>query len=130
MSISEVLKVCAGLYLVMIFVDWLRSRRYKRFLLELLPLIALLIVDIFLASTRTGYLSFGSGSSPALVVLIMFGAILLGVAARYVFYLQGEFSPLEFVKPLCISPILLLPLIGSIQAVKDLEAIQVVSFGL
>jgi hypothetical protein len=60
----------------------------------------------------------------------MFAAILLGVAARYIFFLQGSFSWLDFAKPLCISPILLLPLIGSIQAVKSLEVMQVVSFAL
>ena len=46
MSIAEVLKVCAGLYLAVILLDWLRSRRHKRFLLELLPLIVLLMVEI------------------------------------------------------------------------------------
>ena len=60
----------------------------------------------------------------------MFGAILLGAAARYIFYFKGEFSWLDFAKPLCISPLLLLPLIGSIQATKDLEPIQLISFAL
>jgi hypothetical protein len=60
----------------------------------------------------------------------MFVAILLGVMAQYVFYLKGQFSGLDFVKPLCISPILLLPLIGSLQSVKELEPIQLVSFAL
>ena len=130
MSITEILEICAGLYLAAIVVDLIRSRRYKHFLLELLPLIGLLVLDVLITNASTGYLAFGSGSSPTVAVLVMFGAILLGVAARYIFYLKGEFSWLDFAKPLCISPILLLPLIGSIQAVKDLEAIQVVSFAL
>jgi len=130
MSIAEVLKVCAGLYLAVILLDWLRSRRHKRFLLELLPLIVLLMVDVFLASAGRGYLAFGAGSSPTVVVFVMLGSILLGIAARYIFYLQSKFSWLDFAKPLCISPILLLPLIASVQAVKDLQAIQVVSFAL
>lgn len=122
--------MCAGLYLAAILVDLLRSRRYKRFLLELIPLIGLLILDVLITSASTGYIAFGSGSSPAVAIWIMFGAILLGVAARYIFYLQGQFSWLDFAKPLCISPILLLPLVGSIQAVKDLETMQLVSFAL
>ena len=56
----------------------------------------------------------GAGSSPTLVILIMFLCILLGIGARYIFYLQRNFSWLDFAKPLCISPILLLPLIGSL----------------
>ncbi|MGA8028395.1 MAG: hypothetical protein WB992_14725 [Bryobacteraceae bacterium] len=130
MSILVVLRVCAILYLVLIIVDWLRSRRYKRFLLELLPLVALLFVDVLIVTAATGYLAFGVGTSPTIVILIMFGAILLGIAARYIFYLQAKFSWLDFAKPLCISPILLLPLMGSVQAVKDLQPTQVLSFAL
>ena len=130
MSTPEILKICAVIYLAVILVDLLRSRRLKRFLLELLPLIGLLVLDVLIASASSGYVTFGAGSSPALVVVIMFVAILFGIGARYIFYLEGKFSWLDFVKPLCISPILLLPLIGSLQAGKDLEAIQVVSFAL
>ena len=130
MSISAVLLVCAGFYLLLIIVDWLRSRRHKRFLLELLPLIALLIMDMLIATAHAGYVAFGPGTSPTLVVLIMFAAILLGTAARYMFYLQRKFSWLDFAKPLCISPILLLPLMGSIQGTRDLEPMQVFSFAL
>jgi len=56
--------------------------------------------------------------------------ILLGIAARYVFFLQGKFAWLDFAKPLCISPILLLPLVSSVQTLKSLDPIQVVSFAL
>ena len=130
MSIVGVLRVCVALYLVLVFADWVRSRRHKWFLLELLPLAGLLIVDVLIATEATGYLAFGAGASPTVVVLIMFGAILLGTAARYVFHLQARFSWLDFAKPLCISPILLLPLIGSIQGARELQPMQVVSFAL
>lgn len=130
MSIIGVLRVSAALYLAFILLDWVRSRRYKRFLLELLVLVALLIADVLIATEATGYLAFGAGTSPTMVVLIMLGAILLGTAARYIFYLQVKFSWLDFAKPLCISPILLLPLIGSVQGVKDLQPMQVASFAL
>jgi hypothetical protein len=130
MSISQILKICAALYLVLVVLDWLRSRSSKRFIVELLPLLAFGVLDVFVASASAGYVTFGSEASPVVIVLTMFGAILLGVAARYVFYLQGEFSWLDFAKPLCISPILLLPLIASIQGVKSLETGQVISFAL
>jgi hypothetical protein len=128
MAIVGVLRVCVALYLVLVLADWVRSRRHKRFLLELLPLAGLLIVDVLIETT--GYLAFRAGASPTMVILIMFGAILLGTAARYIFFLQSRFSWLDFAKPLCISPILLLPLIGSIQGVRDLQPMQVVSFAL
>jgi hypothetical protein len=130
MSIVGVLRVCAALYLALIVVDWARSRRHKRFMLELLPLVALVILDVLIASAANGYVSFGAGTSPTTVILIMFGAIVVGIAARYLFYLQAKFSWLDFAKPLCISPILLLPLIGSMEGANDLRSMQVVSFAL
>ena len=130
MAIVGVLRVCVALYLVLILADWVRSRKYQRFILELLPLGALVIVDVLLATETTGYLAFGAGASQAMIILIMFVAILLGTAARYVFHLQAGFSWLDFAKPLCISPMLLLPLIGSVQGVSDLQPMQVVSFAL
>jgi len=130
MSIPDILKICAVLYLAVILVDLFRSRRLKRFLLELLPLIGLLVIDVIMASSRAGYVTFGGGRSPVTVIVIMFACILCGIAARYIFYLEGKFSWLDFVKPLSISPILLLPLIASVQTAQDLQGIQVVSFAL
>jgi hypothetical protein len=130
MSIPTILKFCAALYFVIIVIGWLRTRELKRFLIELLPLLSLIVLDVLVASASSGYVTFGSGSSPLWISLTMFGAIILGVAARYIFYLRGTFSWLDLAKPLCISPILLLPLIGSLQSVKSLESMQVVSFAL
>src|ERR1039458_5927756 len=130
MSIVGVLRVCTVLYLALIVLDWVRSRSHQRFLLELLPLVALLILDVLIATAATGYLAFGAGTSPIAFILVMFGSILLGVAARYIFYLRGKFSWLDFAKPLCISPFLLAPLIPSMQGSKDLQPWQIVSFAL
>lgn len=130
MLTSLLLKICAALYLLLIIADAIRSRSIKRFLLELLPLIALVVIVLFITQASTGYITFGSGTSQTTVVLIMLVCILLGIVARYIFYLRGQFSWLDFAKPLCISPILLIPLVGSVQALKELEAIQVISFAL
>src|SRR5260370_35459733 len=122
MSIAGILKIWAVLYFGVTLVDLLRSRRLKHFLLELLPLIGLLVIDVVMASTKAGYVTFGAGSSPTLVVLIMFACILLGIGARYIFYLEGKFSWLGFVKPLCLSAILSLPINGRADTRKDLIA--------
>lgn len=130
MSIPTLLKICAVVYLAVIAVDWLRLRELKRFLFELLSLLGLIVLDLLIASATAGYVTFGADASSVWVALAMYGAIVLGVAARYIFYLREKFSWLDFVKPICISPILLLPLIGSIQSVKSLEPMQTVSFAL
>ena len=61
----------------------------------------------------------------------MFLAIVCGIAARYIFDLRkSQFSVLEFLKPIVISPMVLLPLIGSVLATGELNGMQVVSFAL
>jgi len=130
MLTSLLLKICAGLYLLLIIVESFRSRSVKRFLLELLLLAVLIMIVLFITQASTGYIAFGAGASQTTVVLIMLVCILLGIAARYIFYLRGQFSWLDFAKPLCISPILLIPLVGSVQAIKELETVQVISFAL
>jgi hypothetical protein len=129
-TISGLLKFCAGLYVILIVIDWWKVRRFKLLAWELVFLLGLVLLDVFLVSSQRGYVSFGPDGSSLWTVLIMFCAVALGVAARYIFYLRGSFSWLDFAKPLCISPILLLPLIGSLQSVKSLEPMQIVSFGL
>jgi hypothetical protein len=131
MHITLTLKICAALYLLVILLDCVRSKSYKRLALELIPLIGLLLLDVLLASANAGYLTFGADNAPGYGILLgMFLAIICGTAARYIFYLKGAFSWLDFAKPLCISPLLLLPLMGSLQSVKQLEPIQLVSFAL
>src|SRR5260370_25194826 len=108
MSIPEILKICAVLYFGVTLVDLLRSRRLKHFLLELLPLIGLLVIDVVMASTKAGYVTFGAGNSPTLVVLILFSCILLCIWARFIFFLLGKLLLLDFVKPPGIFPLPLL----------------------
>lgn len=130
MPTSELLEVFSVVYFLAILIDWVRTRQHKRLLLELLPLIGLIVFDALIANATLGYVAFGAGTSSIMVVFIMLGAILLGIAARYIFYLRGAFSWADFVKPLCLSPLLLIPLLGSVLQSNDLQPIQVLSFGL
>jgi hypothetical protein len=130
MEISTLLRVCAAVYMAVIVIELIWARRVKRFAAEVLILLALVVLDALITNAATGRLAFGSGASPTAAVAIMFAGIMLGIAARYLFYSKGPFSWADFLKPLCISPIVLLPLIGSVQAVKEFETMQVISFGL
>ena len=64
-----------------------------------------------------------------LAIALMFGGVLLGIAATYVFNLSGAFSWRDFAKPLVASPIILLPMIGSVQG-AELESVQLISFAI
>jgi len=128
MSLSSILIVCTVVYLIVILVELAFARRIKRFLWELGALLITIILALLVTNSTTGIVSFGAGTSPVTTVGWMLVATILGITARYVFYLRGKFSWLGMLKPVTISPIVLLPLIGSVQGLGDLKDMQVMSF--
>ena len=130
MPLGTVIQICAVVYFAAIVIELLLSRRWVRFLWGLGALLIVAAIDLSINNAQYGKVAFG-GTSPAATVGVMFVATVLGIAARYIFYLQrGQFSWLDFVKPLMISPIALLPLIGSVQSTGELNNMQVLSFGV
>lgn len=129
--ITVIILIGMGLLVVIFLIEDLRDKTYARLAIKCG---VLLVVFLFL-NLATGFpkpstkQAFG-GVSPLGAIGLMFVCIILGMAARYIFYLKGKFSWLAFVKPLCVSPIVLLPLFGSVQGMQELETIQMVSFGL
>jgi hypothetical protein len=129
--ITLLLAACFLSYALILLIEVLRTRRWKRFLLEFLALLAvaglLHVTTGFPEPSRTR--AFG-GLGPLPAISLMFPCVLLGMAARYVFYLRGTFSWLSFLRPLCISPIVLLPLLGALAGTSRVEPIQLVSFSI
>jgi hypothetical protein len=130
MIVPRLLEGCAVLYLTLVVVEFGRTKKVGRFLWQIAILVMLVALALFVSAAGTGIVSFGAGTSPIGTTAMMFAATLLGIAARYIFYLKKPFSWLDLLKPLCISPIILLPLIGSVQGTKELEPMQLISFGL
>ncbi len=116
-------------YAVLILFDFLRADKRRVAVIELLLLAA---ATLFL-NRSTGFptvrVPFGD-ASVVLTVVLMFICTTLGIAANYLFYRGEAFSWQSFLKPLLVTPIVLLPLLGSIQAVVHLEWLQTVSFAL
>lgn len=118
-----------GLFFLIIVIELFLIKRIIRFLIQAIILTG---VILFLNLT-TGYpkpiIGFG-GVSPLLNVGIMFICTILGIAADYIFHLEDKFNWFNFLKPLVITPIVLLPLLGSVKGGAELDHLQVVSFGL
>jgi hypothetical protein len=130
-SLHFILELCIAVYTVAIVIELSVRRRWLRFTLEAVSVLIVMAIALLVNSTVTGRVAFGEGKSPAGSVGIMFAATICGIAARYIFYLQaGQFSWLDFLKPLTISPIVLLPLIGSVQTTGELSGMQIMSFGV
>ena len=126
---TYLLMIFLGLFGLFIVVELIRIRAVKRFVIQAV----VLVLAIVLLKATTGFpaarTAFG-GVSPILAISIMFVCTPIGIAAHYLFYTKGQFSWQAFLKPLVITPIVLLPLIGSVQGTSDLEPIQLISFAL
>src|SRR5271165_2617740 len=79
-------------------IDLLFSRKWKTGLAELGFVVIVAVVLHFTTGYPTSREAFG-GSSPLTVIAIMLVCTMLGVAARYFFYLEGEFRWRSFLKP-------------------------------
>ena len=130
MTLTAILEICAAIYSLAVLMELFLRKRWLWFIMHILALIAAMALAL-LVSAETGRVAFGNTTSPLSTVGIMFLAIILGITARYVFYLQkGQFSWLDFLKPISISPIVLLPLIGSVQTTGEINDMQVISFAV
>jgi len=130
MDSKIVLEFCAAVYLAAVLIDVIR-RRWLRSALELGALMAVIAIALLLHNSVNGVVALGGGQSELIPLLVMFGAVVLGIVARYFFFLKpGEFSWLSLLKPTMISPIVLIPLMASVQTVGNLNSMQMVSFGV
>jgi hypothetical protein len=128
-SLGNILELCIAVYSVAIAIELLVRRHWQRFAGQGIAVLIATAIALLVNNSTTGRVAFGQGGSPLGSVGMMFAATICGIAARYIFYLQaGQFSWLDFLKPLTISPIVLLPLIGSVQTTGELNSMQIVSF--
>jgi hypothetical protein len=123
--ISYTLGGCLALTLLLAVTDYFRRRSLGRafvYAAVLLAAVCLMTAINFLSSRQ----AFG-GASPLLAVVLMFAGVIFGIAATYIFNLSGAFSWRDFARPVVVSPLVLLPLIGSLQGAA-LEPVQLVCF--
>jgi hypothetical protein len=127
--VNLTLIACFGLAAIVAIVDYARNRSARRLILYFGALAALATA----LNVTTGFpfvgsrQAFGVAASPLVAVGLMFIGVVLGILATYIFNMTGAFAWRDFARPLIISPLVLLPLIGSLQGAA-LEPIQLVSF--
>jgi len=129
--ITYALAAFLAFYCIIILIELALYRKIKRFALEvLIPVGALALLYLTTGFPFPATKQAFGGESPLAIIGLMFVCVLVGIAARYIFYLKGTLSWLSLLKPLCISPLVLLPLIGSVQGIATFEPIQMISFGI
>jgi hypothetical protein len=97
-----------------------------------LALLTVFLIGLYVTTgfpRPSGRVAFG-GTIPAWwAVVAMFIGIVLGMIANYVWSKPKKSDWIDFLRPIAVSPLVLLPLIGSLQS-GPLETIQVFSLGL
>jgi len=125
---NHALLLFMGVFAILIIVDLIIDRSIKRFIISLSILLLVFLVLNVTTGFPTPKVSFG-GVSPIFTISIMFICILLGIAAQYVHSMR-KFSWRSFLKPFVISPIVLLPMLGTVQGARSIESVQLISLAL
>jgi hypothetical protein len=129
--INTLFLICFGVSILVALFSFLLDKNVFRlgaYVAGFLILIAALYLTIgFPFSVQRQ--SFGEGISAELCVAIMFVAVILGIMATYAFNLADAFSWQEFARPVVVSPLILLPLIGSVQG-ASLQPLQLICFAI
>lgn len=119
---------CSALILVLSTLEAVRTRTAKPALWALLLVAAVLtLLALTVGLQPVTRQPFGEGSDQLLVAGLMFAAVICGIFATYIFNFGGTFSWRECLRPIVISPLVLLPLLGSLQG-AEMKPLQVVCF--
>lgn len=116
-----------GVYGLIILVDLFTSGARKRAVGEAIALGGVFLLLNVTTGFPAAQQSFGA--EPIAALGIMGLCVLCGMAAHYFFFLQRKWSWKSFLRPFFVSPLVLLPLIGSVSGVPSIEPIQLISFG-
>jgi hypothetical protein len=125
-TITYAVEFFLGTYLIILLVDVVLSRAVWRFFIQLV----LAVIVVLVLRATTGFPSYRQsfgGLSPAITIVVMLVSTVVGIVAQYFFSLKGRFSWRTFLKPICITPIVLLPLLGTMQTSTNLQTLQVIS---
>ena len=124
--------VVAIAYLVLIATKLIGGARRRLAAIQL----AALLLALAVLRSQTGFpdsalVPFGAafGLGVGWTILLMGACLVLGMIANYVYFLS-TFSWREFLRPLCISPLLLVPLIGATGDSDQIGLVRAVSLCL
>lgn len=135
MNLHDVMFAAIGIAVVYETAAFLRHRGLMRYLMWLAFLsVAAILARFWTVEAPVDAAMFGAsdtGFSVMFAVVIMLVGICLGILARYVFDADTAetFDWFALLRPLVISPILLLPLIGTLDE-GELQSLQVVSLAV
>lgn len=112
------------LYGLFLLLEVFKNRAFKPFIVQLILLMGLAITLYFAYNFPFPRRSFGSVDSPYVMALMLL-FIVLGIASNYLFFNQS-FVLRDFLRPILISPILLIPLYTLVSGNPSHESMKVI----
>ena len=125
---TDLILWCMGLYIVLALVDAFARRTWKPLAINLVLLGLFFLILVATTDFPNKPTAFG-GITPVLAIVVMFVAICLGMAAWY-FRTAKKPTWLNLFKTLVLSPIVLLPMIGTVQGAAAIEPLQLFTLGV
>ena len=123
--LNNLLLFSLTLYTLYVLFETIRSKKWKSLFINLLVIVFVFVVLSFLTGFPFPKIPFGS-VTPLTTILLMYFALLLGIAANY-FYFSAVLSLPILLKPILISPIVMVPLVGLIQSSSSIDEMKLVS---
>jgi hypothetical protein len=128
--VTYALALFMAIYAIVLAVDLFRRRDFRRTILQAVALAVAFLVLHLTVGFPTPVRAFG-GASPVVTVAATFVCVVLGIAADVVYRLgDAPFSWLAALRPLVISPIVLLPLLGTIPKAGEVGSLQLICFAI
>lgn len=123
--------VCIALATFLLLIDIVQGRRMRGIvgLVLLFSFVICLKLTVGFPMPGSRTLAFGGTFPTSIAVVLMFGGVVFGMLGHYIWRRPTKFSILELARPLVASPIVLLPLIGSLDGAA-LQPIQLISLTL
>ena len=125
---TDLILWCMGIYAVLVLIDAFIRKTWKALVINLVLLGLVFLVLALTTDFPDKPTSFG-GVTPVLAILIMFAATCLGMAAWY-FRTARKPRWINLFKTLVLSPIVLVPMIGTVQGAETIEPIQMFTLRL
>jgi hypothetical protein len=126
--ITILLAGCFGVYGVALLLEALKRRLTPFALLEVVGLVAAFLVLRWTTGFPSPREAFSAGT-PIFAIVVLLLCTALGTAASYYFYLEGEFALRAFLKPMVVSPLVVLPLLGFVATGSGIEPHQLIYLG-
>jgi hypothetical protein len=101
-------------YLVIIIIEFAKLRSLTLTVVQLL--ILAMIAGVLRVTTGFPILVILFGPASPVLILVVWLAVVAGTAAHYVFFEQGPFQLRASLKPIALSPMVVFPLLGTMQS--------------